>query len=183
VWIFQHACRDITDPITYTGANAAGKDLVYWVNSFPPYIWHPVYFLFVLAVPQEICERSLNQPDFGLYKVRRTMPEYRQTQKSDWVVTISLLGLFVALLLAGSIWLAPQYFVLFLLLGASALILLVLWHNRTFAYRCSACGGAFEISALRNFLSPHGIDTEGGWKYLKCPICKAWSRARIVKKI
>jgi DNA-directed RNA polymerase subunit RPC12/RpoP len=111
------------------------------------------------------------------------MPEYRDIQKRDWIATFSRLGLFVAVLVAGAIWLAPEFYILFLVLGAASLLLLVLWHNRTFAYRCSNCGDEFEISALRNFLSPHGPDAEGGWKYLKCPACRAWNRARLVKKI
>lgn len=111
------------------------------------------------------------------------MSGYRETNKSDWTKTFVLLVVFISLLTVGAIWLAPQYYVLFLLLGFGALVLLVLWHNRTFAYRCSSCGNEFEISALLNFLSPHGIDGEGGWKYLKCPDCKARNRARVIKKL
>jgi DNA-directed RNA polymerase subunit RPC12/RpoP len=111
------------------------------------------------------------------------MPEYRDTQKRDWLITTLYLVIFVALLTAGSMLLLPDYSTIFLLLGVVGLLALVLWHNRTFAYRCSRCGNEFETSALRNFLSPHGIDSEGGWKFLKCPNCKNWSRARVIKKL
>ena len=111
------------------------------------------------------------------------MSGYRSTQKRDWIITAALLVLFIAMLVAGGIWLAPQYFVLFLALGAISITLLVLWHNRTFAYRCSNCRAEFEISALINFISPHGIDKQGGWKYLKCPACKTRNRARVIAKV
>jgi DNA-directed RNA polymerase subunit RPC12/RpoP len=111
------------------------------------------------------------------------MPGYRDTQKREWMITAALLVLFVLLLTAGAIWLAPRYLALFLLLGVVSIILLVLWHNRTFAYRCSNCGHEFEITALRNFISPHGIDREGGWKYLKCPDCGVRNRARVIAKV
>jgi DNA-directed RNA polymerase subunit RPC12/RpoP len=111
------------------------------------------------------------------------MSGYRETNKSDWIITIILLVFYIVLVIAISVWLAPQYMILSILLGAIGLLLLVLWHNRTFAYRCSSCGNEFEISALLNFFSPHGIDNEGGWKYLKCPSCKIWRRARVIKKL
>ncbi|MFU8773543.1 MAG: hypothetical protein ACNA8H_14135 [Anaerolineales bacterium] len=111
------------------------------------------------------------------------MSDYRNTQKKDWMITAGLLMLFISLLVVGAIWLVPQYFILFLVLGIASIILLVLWHNRTFAYRCSNCENEFEISALVNFLSPHGIDKEGGWKYLKCPKCKTRNRARVIARV
>lgn len=111
------------------------------------------------------------------------MSGYRNIQKRDWIITIALLVLFVSLLVAGGIWVAPQYFILFLALGAICITLLVLWHNHTFAYRCSNCGSEFEITALINFISPHGIDKQGGWKYLMCPTCKIRNRARVIAKV
>ncbi len=39
-----------------------------------------------------------------------------------------------------------------------------------------------EISVLTDFLSPHGVDKEGAWMYLKCPNCSNRSRMRILVK-
>ena len=71
----------------------------------------------------------------------------------------------------------------FLLLALGSLYILVRWHNQTFGYRCKNCGHEFEISTFRNFISPHGIDMLGGWKYLKCPQCGSRTRARVIRKI
>jgi hypothetical protein len=45
------------------------------------------------------------------------------------------------------------------------------------------CENPFKISSLINFISPHGIDKQGGWKYLKCPACKTRNRARVIAKL
>ena len=62
------------------------------------------------------------------------------------------------------------------------LFLLVSWHARTFAYLCPACGYVFTISIWKDFISPHGVDKDGGWKILHCPGCKHWMKARIIPK-
>jgi len=60
--------------------------------------------------------------------------------------------------------------------------LLVLWHARTFGYRCRSCGNEFEISVLVDFISPHGLGFGGSWKLLRCPKCRRWTRAFVVRK-
>jgi DNA-directed RNA polymerase subunit RPC12/RpoP len=57
---------------------------------------------------------------------------------------------------------------------AGTLFLLVRWHARATAYRCSACGEEFTISAFVDFFSPHIPDK----KLLKCPKCgkRGWSK-------
>jgi len=62
------------------------------------------------------------------------------------------------------------------------LFFLVRWHAGNFAYRCLKCSHEFEISAFVDFISPHGPDKSGGWKYLKCPKCHEKSRAAVIKK-
>jgi len=63
----------------------------------------------------------------------------------------------------------------------ASLILIVRWHAKNFFYICSKCGEEFKISTVMDFISPHGLSKSGGWKYLKCPKCKKWSRAKIIK--
>jgi hypothetical protein len=56
--------------------------------------------------------------------------------------------------------------------------LLVRWHARTTAYRCSICDYEFEISTPEDFLSAHVFPS---WKFLKCPHCgkRNWTTALI----
>jgi hypothetical protein len=58
--------------------------------------------------------------------------------------------------------------------------LLVVWHASTFAYRCRCCGFDFTISVWRDSISPHGIWFDGGWKILRCPRCRHWTRAKLI---
>lgn len=60
--------------------------------------------------------------------------------------------------------------------------LLVVWHARTFGYRCRRCGNEFTISAALDFISPHGLWLDGGWKVLRCPRCHRWIRARVIRR-
>jgi DNA-directed RNA polymerase subunit RPC12/RpoP len=67
-------------------------------------------------------------------------------------------------------------------IAASALFLLVRWHARTYAYRCRNCSDEFEISTLRDLVSPHGLGLGGGWQLLRCPRCGRWTRASVIRK-
>jgi DNA-directed RNA polymerase subunit RPC12/RpoP len=69
------------------------------------------------------------------------------------------------------IYLLLSYWYVWMALVACGLIILVSWHAKTTAYLCPRCGYEFEISILTDFFSPHGVDRNGGWKYLKCPNC------------
>ncbi len=69
-----------------------------------------------------------------------------------------------------------------LVLAVGALLLVVTWHTRTFAYRCRNCDNEFAISAPLDFISPHAFDFSGGWKLLRCPRCGRWTRAHVIRK-
>jgi hypothetical protein len=108
------------------------------------------------------------------------MTHYKDVTGKDWAVTLGLIAVYLTATVVGTM-LMPS--VGFVLVAAGGLFLLVRWHNRTYAYQCSACAQRFEISTLTNFLSPHGVSLKGrGWKLLKCPHCQEWTRASIVKK-
>jgi DNA-directed RNA polymerase subunit RPC12/RpoP len=111
------------------------------------------------------------------------MTLYKATSKSDWLKTAVFITLFVIVLAGGAFLLMPTYWYVWALLVGGGIFLLVWWHTKTFAYRCRHCGHEFEISLLVNFISPHGIDTKGGWKYLKCPACRRRTRAVLLKKV
>ena len=72
------------------------------------------------------------------------------------------------------------FVVLVVLVGG--LPFLVVWHARTYAYRCRNCGHEFEISPWTDLISPHGLSKEGGWKYLRCPECGQRTRAMVIPK-
>lgn len=74
----------------------------------------------------------------------------------------------------------PEFVVLVVLVGG--LPFLVVWHARTFAYRCRNCGHEFEISPWVDLISPHGLGKEGGWKYLRCPKCGQRTRAAVIPR-
>jgi hypothetical protein len=73
-------------------------------------------------------------------------------------------------------------YLLFMLIFLGGLIILVYWHAHTFNFRCQCCGNIFEISTLKDLVSPHGLERENGWKFLCCPKCKKWSKTQIVPK-
>lgn len=73
-----------------------------------------------------------------------------------------------------------EFVVLVVLVGG--LPFLVVWHARTFAYRCRNCGHEFEISPWVDLISPHGLGKEGGWKYLRCPKCGQRTRAAVIPR-
>jgi len=72
------------------------------------------------------------------------------------------------------------FVVLVVLVGG--LPFLVVWHARTYAYRCRNCGHEFEISPWVDLISPHGLGKEGGWKYLRCPKCGQRTRAMVIPR-
>jgi hypothetical protein len=80
------------------------------------------------------------------------------------------------------IYLLLSYWYVWMALAAGGLIILVSWHAKATAYHCPICGFEFEISMLTDFFSFHGVDGNGGWKYLKCPSCSDRSRMEILVK-
>ncbi|OVE79483.1 hypothetical protein BVY01_02430 [bacterium I07] len=98
------------------------------------------------------------------------------------IQTVLYILLFVVILCVSAILLLPKWWYVWLLIVIVELVLLVGQHNRYYEYSCLDCGGIFEISALTNFISPHGIDSEGGWKLLKCLQCGNRSKKRLVVK-
>lgn len=83
---------------------------------------------------------------------------YREITNKDWLRVGLILLSFIAVITIFSILLLPEYRQLWLLTVAGSVILLVVWHTKNFAYRCSECGEVFEISPAVNALSPKGIN-------------------------
>jgi hypothetical protein len=110
------------------------------------------------------------------------MTNYRRTDRKDWIdVTLRLVLMFLAML-AGVALLGPANLALWPLPFLIPMIWLIVWHTRNFAYHCQNCGQTFEISVWHNMLTPHSPDGKGGgWKVVKCPRCKVWHRAEVLR--
>jgi DNA-directed RNA polymerase subunit RPC12/RpoP len=114
------------------------------------------------------------------------MNQYGEVNKGDWSRTIIYVLLFAAALVIGAIYLLPAYWYVWSILVVGGLFLLVRWHARSFAYHCPKCGHEFEISTVKDFVSPNGIVRRSGgvqgWKYLSCPKCHERVKALTIKK-
>ncbi|RQD78319.1 MAG: hypothetical protein D5R97_00570 [Candidatus Syntrophonatronum acetioxidans] len=104
--------------------------------------------------------------------------KYEETTRKDVMVTVLALLIYLGLVFASVLW-APSYIAVFVMIAG--LMILVNWHNRTFAYRCGECGRGFQVSPWNNLMSLHSPGGGGGWKYLQCPYCLEWSKAKILK--
>ncbi|MDP4090620.1 MAG: hypothetical protein Q8930_15320 [Bacillota bacterium] len=67
-------------------------------------------------------------------------------------------------------WNAVLWFVIVI----AGLVILFTYHSRHVAFICKSCGSRFEITPLKDFLSPHSTRSH----YLKCPQCgkRAWDK-------
>ncbi len=115
-----------------------------------------------------------------------TEAQYEDVKPSDWGRTALYVALGMLVIVAGAMLLLDISRViggvLVFVLAGVVLATLVAWHSKTFAYRCTRCGEEFSISPVKDFVSPQGVGTKGGWKYLKCPRCNTRERAEVIKK-
>lgn len=109
-----------------------------------------------------------------------------KTMGKLWRKTIYYLLILITIIILGavifSIYKSVYSLVAYGLVVLGSLFLLVSWQARVFAYRCVDCGFEFEISIWRDLISAHGVDTKGGWKYLRCPECGHWMKVRLLPK-
>ena len=107
---------------------------------------------------------------------------FREVNTGDWIKSILYTLIIVGIIVWGAFLMIPDgYLSLFVASVAILLFSLVVWHARTFGYRCEKCSNEFTISAFTDLISPSGINKSGGWKYLKCPKCGQRSKATVVK--
>jgi len=108
---------------------------------------------------------------------------YRKPTRSDWVKTVVYLAVYIGAISMGAFLLLTRGtvgIVVWALVVVGGLILLVRWHSKITAYRCTNCGHEFEISFLTDLISPHGVGSGGAWKYLRCPQCNRRIRAEVL---
>ena len=113
---------------------------------------------------------------------RCVLSSYRKPRKEDWIKTLVCISVYLVVIGFSSFYLLLSYWYVWVALVIGGLIILVSWHAKVTAYHCTRCDNEFEISTLTDFFSLHGLDTAGGWTYLKCPNCSNRSRMKILVK-
>ena len=106
---------------------------------------------------------------------------YTPPTAKDWRIGILAIVAYVLVISVTAFLLLPDLWYLWLLIVIVGMIWIVNWHTQNYAYHCLHCEHEFEVSFLTNLISPHGVDREGGWTWLKCPSCNKRGRTRIVR--
>ncbi len=113
------------------------------------------------------------------------MPQFREPTAQDWRRALRYVGLYLAVIVLGSLLLAPRAWpaglVAWLVIVFVGMVLLARWSARNSGYRCGCCGFEFQVSTFTELVSPHGMGG-GGWKWLRCPRCDCRSRAKALVK-
>jgi len=107
---------------------------------------------------------------------------YRKSRKKDWIKTLIYITIYLTIISFTAFYLLLSYWYVWIALTVTGLVILISWHAKVTAYHCPVCGYEFEISILTDFFSPHGVNKNGAWKYLKCPNCSNRSKIEILVK-
>ena len=106
---------------------------------------------------------------------------YEDPTPRDWVIGIGLIVIFLVVIGIGAYFLIPDHIIWWLVLIVSGVLLLTFNQNRNYALRCRVCGHEFEISFLKNLISPHGIDKEESWLWVRCPDCGEKGKVSVIR--
>ena len=107
------------------------------------------------------------------------MGRFRVPTKQDrWVAGV-VIGIFTVLVVGGAVVYGGRHPAFVLLLIGAAVLLLAHWQARHCGYQCPACGHEFEISTMKELLSPHTPTM----KYVRCPGCLQVGWAKVLRKI
>jgi hypothetical protein len=109
--------------------------------------------------------------------------KYEDPTWKDWVLGIGYIVLFLVVIGVGAVLLVPDHFLWWLFLVLGGTLLLAYNHNRNYACRCRSCGHEFEIGFLTNLISPHGIDKEGSWLWVRCPDCQVKGKVTVIRLV
>jgi len=106
---------------------------------------------------------------------------YQNPTRKDWIMGIASLVIFILVITFGALFLFTDYWYIWPILVVCGVAILVLRQTRNYACRCRDCGEEFEISFFINLISPHGVDKEGSWQWVKCPSCEKRTRVTVIK--
>lgn len=108
---------------------------------------------------------------------------YQNPTSKEWISGFAFLLAYLLTIGLGAVFLVPKHWYWWLLIMVVSTVLLVIKQNRNYACRCRECGHEFEVSFLTNLISPHGVDKEGSWQWVKCPGCEKRAKASVIKVI
>lgn len=115
--------------------------------------------------------------------MKPTNNKYQDPTRKDWILGIGLLLSYLLVISLSAFILIPEYWSWWLLIFIISTMFLVIKQNINYACRCRACGQEFELSFLANLITPHGVDKEGSWQWVKCPQCEKRTKASVIKVI
>ena len=115
------------------------------------------------------------------------MSEYQEVTKTEWKKSLLLIVPLVVIVSLGA-FLIPDHWVAFtalVVVTMAVIIIAAIQDAGNVMFKCPKCGQEFEISALKNAISPHGVTKKEGkwyeWKHLECPVCHEKSKMLPVK--
>jgi transcription elongation factor Elf1 len=114
-------------------------------------------------------------------QMKSSLRKYQDPTRKDWILGILSLVIFVVAITLGAFLLFTDYWYLWLILVLGGVAILVLRQTKNYACRCRECGYEFEITFIKNLLSPHGVDKEGSWQWLQCPSCEKRVKVTVIK--
>lgn len=103
--------------------------------------------------------------------------------KKDVLQSILYIAIYVAVISAGAFLFLPKFWYIWAFVVLAGMLLFVNWHKQKTAYKCPNCGHVYEISFLTDFFAPHGVNKDGGWLLLRCPICRERRKTTVLKKL
>ena len=115
--------------------------------------------------------------------MKPNLRKYQNPTRKDWIAGIALITSYVSIIGVSAIYLIPEYWGWWFLVFIFSTVFIVIKQNSNYACRCRECGHEFEVSFFVNFISPHGIDKEGSWQWVKCPNCNQRARATVIKVV
>ncbi len=115
--------------------------------------------------------------------MRETKKKFEDPTRRDWVLGIFWLVIYLVVIGVGAFLLIPDHWFWWLVLVLGGTLLLTLNQNQNYACRCRSCGHEFQIGFLTNLISPHGVDKEGSWLWVKCPDCEEKGKVTVIRAV
>ena len=111
------------------------------------------------------------------------MNQITKPERGDYLKSIIFILVYVIVIGVSAVYLLIELWYLWLLIVVAGMLLMVNWHKKKTAYRCPNCEHVYEVSFLTDLVSPHGIDRDGAWLYLRCPNCRQRKKTKTLKKV
>lgn len=117
------------------------------------------------------------------------MTEYQEITRSEWKKSLLFIIPLVIIVSVSAFVLLPENwieYILVVVITMCVIIFAAVQGEKHILFKCPTCGQEFEISAMKNALSPHGVTKKDGkwveWKHLECPMCHEKTKMFPLKK-